>query len=131
MAPTTPPRGYDPTTLSNDVLGVIVCLGEPSAVIVGHGWGAHIGWTAARRSRMVTGLTAISAPHPVRLRESARQQPQFQAWRYALRYQWPWLPERDFATDNALRVAEVLESWSIQRQWLTPRSPTASGRRSS
>ena len=56
------PRGYDPTTLSNDVLGVIACLGEPSAVIVGHGWGAHIGWTAARRSRMVTGLTAISAP---------------------------------------------------------------------
>ena len=84
------PRGYDPTTLSNDVLGVIACLGEQSAVIVGHGWGGHIGWTAARRSRIVRGLVALSAPHPVRLREAARTQPQVQAWRYALRYQWPW-----------------------------------------
>jgi len=114
------PRGYDPTTLSNDVLGVIACLGEQSAVIVGHGWGAHIGWTAARRSRMVTGLTAISAPHPTRLREAARTHPQIKAWRYALRYQWPWLPERDFAADDALRVAEVLEAWSVRREWLTP-----------
>ena len=101
------PRGYDPTTLSNDVLGVISCLGEQSAVIVGHGWGAHIGWTSARRSRMIRGITSISAPHPVRLREAARTQPQIKAWRYALRYQWPWLPERDFADHDAARVTPV------------------------
>ncbi|HNE89966.1 MAG TPA: alpha/beta hydrolase [Actinomycetota bacterium] len=113
------PRGYDPTTLSNDVLGVIACLGEQSAFLVGHGWGAHIGWTAARRSRIVRGLTAMSAPHPVRLREAARSQPQIKAWRYALRYQWPWLPERDFAADDAQRVADVLQAWSVRRAWLT------------
>lgn len=114
------PRGYDPITLSNDVLGVIACLGEQSAVIVGHGWGGHIGWTAARRSRLVRGLVSISAPHPVRLREAARTQQQVKAWKYALRYQWPWVPERDFAADNALRVAEVLRDWSVRQQWLTP-----------
>jgi pimeloyl-ACP methyl ester carboxylesterase len=114
-----PPRGYDPTTLSNDVLGVISCLGEQAAAIVGHGWGAHIGWTAARRSRMVTSLVAISAPHPARLRDSARDSPQVKAWRYALRYQWPWLPEREFAADGAREVAEVLRRWSVQHDWLT------------
>ncbi|MEZ5184332.1 MAG: alpha/beta hydrolase [Candidatus Nanopelagicales bacterium] len=114
------PRGYDPTTLSNDVLGVIACLGEQRATVVGHGWGAHIGWTAARRSRMVRALAAMSAPHPVRLREAARMQPQVKAWRYALRYQWPWLPERDFAAEDAVRVAEVLSGWSKQQDWLTP-----------
>lgn len=112
------PRGYDPITLSNDVLGVIGCLGEQSAVIVGHGWGGHIGWTAARRSNTVRGLVAISAPHPVRLREAARTQAQVSAWRYALRYQWPWLPERDFAGNDAARVAEVLRDWSVRREWL-------------
>jgi pimeloyl-ACP methyl ester carboxylesterase len=114
------PRGYDPTTLSNDVLGLIACLGEPSAVVVGHGWGAHIGWTAARRSRAVTALAAISAPHPARLREAARTGSQVRAWRYALHYQWPWLPERDFASDDAERVAQVLSEWSVRREWLTP-----------
>lgn len=114
------PRGYDPITLSNDVLGVIACLGEQSAVIVGHGWGGHIGWTSARRSRSVRGLVALSAPHPVRLREAARTQQQLNAWRYALRYQWPWLPERDFADHDAIRVAEVLRDWSVRQEWLTP-----------
>ena len=114
------PRGYDPITLSNDVLGVVACLGEQSAVIIGHGWGGHIGWTAARRSRTVRGLCSLSAPHPVRLREAARSQPQVRAWRYALRYQWPWLPERDFADDGAIRVADVLRDWSVRRDWLTP-----------
>lgn len=113
------PRGYDPTTLSNDVLGIISVLGEQSAVVVGHGWGAHVGWTCARRSRVVRGLVSISAPHPVRLREAARSQPQVKAWRYALQYQWPWLPERGFAEHDAQRVAEVLQRWSVQREWLT------------
>jgi pimeloyl-ACP methyl ester carboxylesterase len=30
------------------------------------------------------------------------------------------LPERDFAADDAIRVAEVLENWSVRRDWLTP-----------
>jgi pimeloyl-ACP methyl ester carboxylesterase len=68
---------------------------------------------------MVRGLAAMSAPHPVRLRAAATSQPQIKAWRYALRYQWPWLPERDFAADDAQRVAEVLEAWSVRRGWLT------------
>lgn len=113
------PRGYDPTTLSNDVLGVMACLGEQSAIVVGHGWGAHIGWTAARRSHAVVGLAAIAAPHPARLRDAARAQPQMKAWRYALKYQWPWLPERSFAEDHAARVGEVLQDWSVRHDWLT------------
>ena len=33
------PHGYDPMTLSADVVGIIKALGETQAVIVGQGWG--------------------------------------------------------------------------------------------
>ena len=113
------PRGYDPTTLSNDVLGVIACLGEPSAVIVGHGWGAH---RMDRGAALADGDRAdrYLRAHPVRLRSRRASSRSSRRGGTPCADQWPWLPERDFATDNALRVAEVLESWSIQRQWLTP-----------
>ena len=38
-----PPRGYDLWTLAGDVAGLIRALGEPSARVVGHGWGGMIG----------------------------------------------------------------------------------------
>ena len=42
-----PPEGYDPRTMAADVAGVIRCLGEPEAVVVGHGWGGVGAWSTA------------------------------------------------------------------------------------
>lgn len=115
------PRGYDPVTLSSDVLGLIGSLGEPNATLVGHGWGGTIAWTAAQRSpTLVSRLAVISSPHPTPLRQGTRTAPQLSAWRYAIGYQWPWLPERDFAADNAARVGWLLRAWSVDPTWLTP-----------
>jgi pimeloyl-ACP methyl ester carboxylesterase len=41
------PRGYDPHTAAADVSGMIRSLGATDAVVVGHGWGGFIGWSAA------------------------------------------------------------------------------------
>ena len=38
-----PPRGYDSLTLAADVAGLIRALGERDAIVVGHGWGGHVG----------------------------------------------------------------------------------------
>ena len=42
-----PPRGYDLTTLSADVAGMIRALGEHDAMIAGQGWGGLLGWTTS------------------------------------------------------------------------------------
>lgn len=69
-------RGYAPTSipngdaftiedLGNDVLALIEALGEPSAIVVGHDWGASAAYAAAsidpdRVSRLIT----VAIPHP-------------------------------------------------------------------
>lgn len=115
------PRGYDPMTLSSDILGLIGSLGATRAALVGHGWGAHVAWTAAARSPQTVGpLVVLAAAHPTRLRVTARDAHQIRAWRYALSFQRPWLPEQDFARDDALQVADILAAWSVDTRWLTP-----------
>ena len=48
-----------------DALAVLDALGAESAHVVGHDWGANIGWLlAARHPDRVRTLTAISVPHP-------------------------------------------------------------------
>ncbi|KWX09904.1 alpha/beta hydrolase, partial [Carbonactinospora thermoautotrophica] len=91
-----PPRGYDALTLAADVTGLVRALGEASAVLVGHGEGAYVAWTAATRSpKIVRGLVAVSMPHPRRLRTAlARDPAQLSLSGYVLGFQLPWVPER-------------------------------------
>ena len=64
-----PPDGYDPRTLAADVAGVIRCLGETEAVIVGHGWGGLAAWsTAVLEPEVVRAIVPVSMPHPRQLR---------------------------------------------------------------
>ncbi|MDN5751050.1 MAG: alpha/beta hydrolase, partial [Pseudonocardia sp.] len=64
-----PPRGYDLWTLAGDVAGLIGALGESRAHVVGHDWGALIGWTvAAVHPRRVRSLAVLGGPHPLAVR---------------------------------------------------------------
>lgn len=48
-----------------DVLAVLDALGVGTAHVVGHDWGAVVGWhLAARHAARVRTLTAVSVPHP-------------------------------------------------------------------
>jgi pimeloyl-ACP methyl ester carboxylesterase len=66
-APTEIPRdgAYDSDTLGRDALALIEALGEESAVLVGHDWGASAAYSAAglapERLRM---LVTLAIPHP-------------------------------------------------------------------
>ena len=47
---------------------MIRTLGVPSAVVVGQGWGGHVGWAAAAaHPDCVSALCTVAAPHPSEL----------------------------------------------------------------
>ncbi len=106
-----PPRGYDPFTLAADVAGVIRALGAPRATVVGHGWGAFVGWaTAVLRAPHVERLAVVSAPHP---RDARTANPRrVAALREALTFQLPLLPEHRLLADDGAWVEHLLRRWS-------------------
>ncbi|PPK65806.1 alpha/beta hydrolase [Actinokineospora auranticolor] len=128
-----PPRGYDAWTLSGDVAGLVKSLGETSAHLVGHDWGGLLAWSvAALHARVVTSVTAVSAPHPLALRAqigrtALRRSPrnQARALGHLFRAQLPLLPERRLTRDDAAAVERQLRSWS-GRYW--PELPEAAER---
>src|SRR5215217_1214931 len=81
-------RGYSPGARPADVsayrmpeqtadaLAVLDALGVESAHVIGHDWGAQVGWLlAAHHPERVRTLTAISVPHPMALRLALRVRP--------------------------------------------------------
>src|SRR5262249_9610765 len=60
---------YDVETLGRDVLSWIGALGETSAVVVGHDWGATAAYAAAALAPdRVRFLATVALPHPASLR---------------------------------------------------------------
>ncbi len=76
-------RGYSPgarpadagdyrmADLTGDALSIVDAIGLADVHVVGHDWGAVVGWhLAARYPERVRTLTAISVPHPLALAEA-------------------------------------------------------------
>lgn len=105
-----PPRGYDAWTLAADVTNLIRALGHTEAVLVGHGEGGYLGWTAAyRRPRAVRALVAVSSPHPLAMRSQClRSQAQRAAVLPDLTFdQIPRAAERRLLADDAAYIESV------------------------
>ncbi len=98
-------RGYSPRArprfrtsyripaLVADIEALVDRVGRPVHV-VGHDWGALVGWAlAARRPDLVRSLTAVSVPHPgAYLAACLRSSQLRQSWYFAL-FAVPFLPE--------------------------------------
>ncbi|WP_017602123.1 alpha/beta fold hydrolase [Nocardiopsis lucentensis] len=106
-----PPRGYDLITLAQDAAGLVRALGAADAVVVGHGVGGLVGWTAAvHHPDRVRALAAVAAPHPSRMgRTLVSMGP---GARHLLRAQLPVLPEHRLLADGCVRVGDLLREWS-------------------
>ncbi len=118
-----PPRGYDPFTLTADIVGVIKSLGEANAVVVGHDWGGFLGWTsAALYPKVVRRLAVVGMPHPRRLRNAlVTDRRQIAASAYIAGFQVPWVPERQLVREDGRMVEELLQSWAGP-DWPDPES---------
>jgi pimeloyl-ACP methyl ester carboxylesterase len=81
-------RGYSPGArpaevsayavgeLVGDALGLLDAVGVPAAHVIGHDWGAVVGWhLAGRHPDRIRTLTAVSVPHPVAHGRAMRDDP--------------------------------------------------------
>jgi pimeloyl-ACP methyl ester carboxylesterase len=116
-------RGYGQTTapepiehytllhLVGDIVGLVDALGEKTAVIAGHDWGAPVAWHAALlrpdRFRAVVGLSVPFHPRgPVRPTSVMAQTPD--TIFYQLYFQEPGLAEADLGRDPRATIRRLL-----------------------
>ena len=112
--PTARPRGRGPYRLREttaDVLGLLDAAGLESAHVVGHDWGAVVGWAlgAWHPERMRT-LTAISVPHPGAMARAMVTSDQALRSSYVGAFQVPYLPERLLLAGNGTALRRMLRS---------------------
>lgn len=92
-----PPQiaGYDLDALAGDILGLADHFGQRSFSVMGHDWGAIVGWwIATKHPDRLEKLAVLNAPHPSVWREAIRSHPgQRRLSRYVRFFQLPWLPE--------------------------------------
>lgn len=81
-------RPYDPETLGRDGLGLLDAIGAPSAVLVGHDWGALIAYVAATlQPERIRAMVTLAIPHPSLL---ARTPSSIWGARHFLALKLPW-----------------------------------------
>lgn len=106
------PHGYDTITSAADVASVIRSLGEASATVVGHDWGAWVAWSMpGLEPRVTRAVGALSMGHPAAMRSAyLRSRAQRRALRWLGPQQVPFWPERHLTRPSY--VARLLRSWS-------------------
>ncbi len=94
-SPRARPQGrkyYSMGRLAGDVGALIDAIGMP-VHLVGHDWGAGVGWVVAATSGdRVRSYTALSVPHPGAYARALRGRQGLKSWYMAL-FNLPWLPE--------------------------------------
>lgn len=130
---------YDLDILAADVVGLADAFGAERVHLVGHDWGAVIGWwVAARHPKRLNRVVLMDGPHPDVWGVQALAHPT-QALRstYVALFQLPWLPEAtlggfDFSGLRAMmeRSAkpDTFEPGALDRYaqaWAQPGSLTA------
>jgi pimeloyl-ACP methyl ester carboxylesterase len=94
-SPGARPRSRSAYRLDEAVADLLALLDEVGGPVhlVGHDWGAAVGWVAAANhpERFRT-FTAVSVPHPAAMVRGLRGGQALRSW-YMLMFQLPWLPE--------------------------------------
>jgi pimeloyl-ACP methyl ester carboxylesterase len=123
-APTAiPPRDADLETLARDALGLIEALGEASAIVVGHDWGAAAAYAAASlEPARIRQLVTVAIPHPAALKPTPAR-----LWgaRHFITYKLPGAARR-FAADDFAQLRAIYRRWSPT--WNPPEAELAGAR---
>eukprot|EP01103_Thecamoeba_quadrilineata_P019183 TRINITY_DN7662_c0_g1_i1.p1 TRINITY_DN7662_c0_g1~~TRINITY_DN7662_c0_g1_i1.p1 ORF type:complete len:351 (+),score=66.06 TRINITY_DN7662_c0_g1_i1:42-1094(+) len=100
---------YNLDLLAQDVTDLIEYYGRKNAIIVGHDWGAFIGWwVAINHPDRVKKLAIINVPHPTAFEDILLNRPKFSQLiksGYILFFQAPFVPEWTLAKNDFERLA--------------------------
>jgi pimeloyl-ACP methyl ester carboxylesterase len=103
---------YGMDELAGDALGILDAFGIESADVVGHDWGAVVGWNlAARHPGRVRTLTAVSVPHPKAMAAALANPRADQRERsaYIRMFRQPGKAEETLLEDGAHRLRALYE----------------------
>ena len=109
---------YDIHHVTGDLVGILDALGERTAMLVGHDWGAIVTWHAVLlHPQRFTALAALSVPYSGRGPQSivqSLQQAMGENFFYILYFQEPGVAEREF---------DANPRGILSRLYLSPDSP--------
>ena len=122
-------RGYSPGARPADVdayrmpecvadaVAVLDTLDLPAAHVVGHDWGAVVGWhLAAGYPDRVASLTAVSVPHPRAMADALREDTdQRERSSYIRLFQQPGKAEEVLLADDAARLRAMFAGCPAER----------------
>jgi len=104
-----PDRDADVETIGRDALALIQALGETSAIVIGHDWGAAAAYAAASlEPARVKQLVVIGIPHPATLKPTPNN-----LWlaRHFVAYKLPGAAKR-FARHDFAALPVIYKRWS-------------------
>ncbi len=109
--PTEVPKeeAYDADTLGADIIALIDALGEETAVVVGHDWGASAAYSAAAIApEKLRQLVTLAIPHPAAVKPTPKM-----VWgvRHFFKFKLPGAVERTRKNDYAY-IDELVTRWS-------------------
>jgi pimeloyl-ACP methyl ester carboxylesterase len=105
---------YRARALVDDVLGLLDAAGLERAHVVGHDWGALVGWAlAAWHPERVATLTALSVPHPGAMTKALITSDQALRSTYIALFQLPLLPERLLLAGGGAPLRRALRSGGL------------------
>jgi len=109
-APTqVPARDADLETLGRDALALIEALGERTAIVIGHDWGAAAAYAAASlEPARLTKLVVVGIPHPATLKPTPSA---LWAVRHFVFYKLPGAAGR-FAANDFAALPALYKRWS-------------------
>lgn len=91
-------RDYTVSRLLDDLVALVDDIGRP-VHLVGHDWGAVVGWGAAAQCpELLRTYVAVSVPHPRAFLDACVRSDQLLRLWYVAAFQLPWLPERILAS---------------------------------
>ena len=117
-------RGYSPGArpegrssyvvpeLVGDVIAVADAAGFDTFHLVGHDWGAAVGWaTVLSNPERVDSWSALSIPHVAAFGEAVQNDPEQRSKSSYMMFFWqPWLPEQVFAFNDFALLRSVMYS---------------------
>lgn len=108
---------YSLDKLAEDVIGIFKSFGKQNFHLVGHDWGALIGWKLAHNHKdKILSWTGISVPHPQSFGKAmVMDEEQIKMSQYVKNFQTPNLPEEQIRKDDFKTLRKLWEHCPIDQ----------------